>query len=117
MIIDTLKPITPAFLKRHGFALVVPGHEEDFENFPSFFDVPYDEKNDLCYLEKKLDRKQFCIVLTPSEYDDTHEKFYSFEIYIQDDIGCGFVNIPNQFCEMTEYHFKLLYEAIRREKL
>lgn len=109
------RAISPAFLKSKGFRLYIPGNEEDFDPFPASFDVHFDE-DDLCYLEEKHDRKQFCIVLSPGEYD-TGEKYYAFEIYIQEDVGCGFVNIPNQFMKMTEYHFSLLYEAIRREKL
>jgi hypothetical protein len=114
---EELKAISPEWLEAHGFALVTPGVQEKWEYFPAVFDVPGDpEDGDLCYLEKKLDRKQFCIVLSPNKYS-TGEKYFRFEIYIQEDIGCGFVNIPNQFTEMTEYHFSLLYEAIRREKL
>jgi hypothetical protein len=113
---DKEKEISPEFLESKGFKRVLPNNEADFDHFPASFDVPYDPEYDLCYLEKKLDRKQFCIVLTPGEYTNG-EKYFNFEVYIQDDIGCGFVNIPNQFCEMTEYHFCLLYEAIRREKL
>lgn len=111
------KVISPEFLESKGFERYIPGNNyEHLPHFPpAYFDVDVQE-GDLCYLEKKLDRKQFCIVLTPNEYDNG-EKYFSFEVYIQEDIGCGFVNIPNQFCEMTEYHFCLLYEAIRREKL
>ena len=109
------KSISPAFLKSKGFKLYIPGSEEEFDPFPASFDINFNE-DDLCYLEDKLDRKQFCIVLTPCEYNNG-EKYYTFEIYIQEDIGCGFVNIPNQFIEMTEYHFCLLYESIRRVKL
>lgn len=112
---DKEKAISPAFLKSKGFKLYIPGSEDDFDPFPALFDIDFGE-DDLCYLEEKLDRKQFCIVLTPNKYSNG-EEYYSFEIYIQDDIGCGFVLIPNQFCEMTEYHFSLLYEAIRRERL
>ena len=110
------KPISPEWLESKGFALVTETCEDDFDPFPAAFDVLFTLGHDLCYLEKKLDRKQFCIVLSPEEYT-TGEKYYSFEVYIQDDIGCGFIAIPNQFCEMTEYHFSLLYEAIRRERL
>lgn len=113
--VDTDKPISPEWLESKGFMRYIPGNEEQFDHFPAVFDI-YFSKDDLVYLEKKIDRKQFCIVLTPNEYDKG-EKYYSFEIYIQDDIACGFVNIPNQYCEMTEYHFSMLYEAIRREKL
>jgi hypothetical protein len=114
-MIDKDKAISPAFLKSKGFKLYIPGSEEEFDPFPASFDVDFGE-DELCYLEEKHDRKQFCIVLTPCEYTDGG-KYFRFEIYIQEDVGCGFVNIPNQFTEMTEYHFGLLYEAIRREKL
>ena len=110
------KPISPSYLESKGFGRYTPGMESEFDPFPALFDVRFNS-DDLCYLEKKLDRKQFCIVLTPNQWTDTKGDFYSFEIYIQEDIGCGFVNIPNQFAEMTEYYFELLYEAIRRENL
>lgn len=114
-MIDKDKAISPAFLKSKRFKLYIPGSEEEFDPFPALFDVEFNEE-DLCYLEEKFDRKQFCIVLTPCQYAHG-EKYFRFEIYIQEDVGCGFVSIPNQFTEMTEYHFSLLYEAIRREKL
>lgn len=111
------KAISPEWLESKGFVRYKHGKEYDIECFPpACFDVNFGEE-DFCYIEAKIDRKQFCIVLTPDEYDDAHVKFYSFDVYIMEDIGCGFVNIPNQFCEMTEYHFSLLYEAIRRKKL
>jgi hypothetical protein len=115
--IDEEKVISPEWLESKGFIRYIPEQNYDhLDHFPpACFDVEFAE-DDLCYIEKELDRKQFCIVLSPCEYTDG-EKYYRFEIYIQEDIGCGFVNIPNQFTEMTEHHFSLLYEAIRREKL
>lgn len=95
--------------------IVNPNSGENFNPFPSVFDVEFDDE-DLCYLEVKFDRKQFCIVLTPTRYDDEGQH-YNFTVYIQQNVGCGFIEIPNQFSEMTEYHFSLLYEAIRRQKL
>lgn len=116
---NTIKetPISPDYLESKGFKRYIPGNESEFDNFPALFDINFDSENDLCFIENKLDRKQFCIVLSPDRWADTNEEFLTFEIYIQDDIGCGFVNIPNQFAEMTEYHFELLYEAIRRVRL
>lgn len=111
------KPISPEYLESKGFGKYIPGKESEFDPFPSGFDIQFAPESDLCYLEKKLDRKQFCIVLRPDLWADTKERFYSFDVYIMEDIGCGFVLIPNQFSEMTEYYFGLLYEAIRREKL
>lgn len=108
--------ISPEWLESKGFARYQQGVEYEDHYFPGAnFDVDF-EKNDLCYVEKKLNRKRFCIVLTPQQYND-ESPWFNFEVWIQDDIGCGWVNIPNQFSEMTEYHFSLLYEAIRREKL
>ena len=114
--VDKERAITPEWLEAHGFERVTAFSRENWEYFPASFDIEFDEDYDLCYLEKQLDRKQFSIVLTPG-HCTSGELHCAFEIYIQDDIGCGFVNIPNQFSEMTEYHFGLLYEAIRRKKL
>lgn len=117
---DQDKAISPEWLELNGFARVTKESIDGWQHFPvvSFVDIEnmYDPIENLIYLEKKLNRKQFCIVLIPTEYTDG-SKFFSFDVFIQDDIGCGFTSIPNQFCEMTEYHFSLLYEAIRREKL
>lgn len=113
MILEKEKTITPEWLESKGFYRT-NGYSED-DNLPASFDVDF-EGNDLCYLEKEIARQQFCIVLTPCQYT-TGEIYYRFEVYIQHNIGCGFIRIPNQFTEMTQYHFGLLYEAIRRKKL
>src|ERR1051325_1790316 len=83
-----LKSITPEWLESKGFALVTPQSMKEWEKkynelFPGVFDIQIQE-GDLCYLEKKLDRKQFCILLTPEKYDDGKD-YYSFIVYIQDD--------------------------------
>lgn len=110
------KAISPEWLQSKGFARYQEGVEyEDYDLPGANFDVDF-QKEDLCYVEKKLDRKRFCIVLTPSAYSDG-VPFYMFEVWIQDDVGCGWIAIPDQHTEMTKYHFGLLFEAIRREKL
>jgi hypothetical protein len=109
------KAISPEWLESKGFVLVTTALREDWIDFPAVFDVEYNAKH-LCYLEKGVHRSQFCIVLTPCEYTGG-ERYFRFEIWVQYNIGCGWSSIPNQFTEMTEYHFSLLYEAIRREKL
>lgn len=116
LIPDEPKDISPEWLESKGFVRYEYGKEYDIEHFPpACFDVEFGA-DDLCYIEAKLDRKQFCIVLTPDLYPDG-QPLYVFEVYIMEDIGCGFIHVPNQFSSMTEYHFSLLYEAIRREKL
>ena len=116
LIPEELNHITPEWLESKGFVEYIPGNEDVFENFPGgWFDVEFDSQ-DLCYLEQKFDRKRFCIVLTPGQYTNG-EVYYSFQVYIQKNVGMGFVAIPDQHAEMTEFHFSLLFEAIRREKL
>ena len=108
------KSITPEWLESRGFIRVTKDNKEDVEGA---WDLDVDaQPEDYLYIEGKLDRKQFAILLKQQEYTDGL-KFFDFEVYIRDDIGCGFTAIPNQFCEMTEYHFSLLFEAIRRETL
>lgn len=105
------KTITPEWLESKGFVLVTGHNRNDL--YVLDFDYPVND-GDLFYVEKELDRKMFAIILTPYEDEDGH---YDFTVLIREDVGCGFCPIPNQFCEMTEYYFSLLYEAIRRIKL
>ncbi len=74
---------------------------------PSQFNVRFNA-NDLCCLEAESKRDRFCIVLTRSEYFNNQE-YYAFKIWVKG--LSGYINIPNDFTEMTEYHFSLLYEV------
>jgi hypothetical protein len=113
---EVYKPITPAWLESKGFARYEKDKEYEDEYFPgACFDVHF-HTEDLCYVEMKLHRQRFCIVLTPQIEADWQE-FYNFEIWVQDDIGCGWIEMPGNWTEITEYHFSLLFEALRREKL
>jgi hypothetical protein len=110
------KAISPEWLETKGFARYQEGVEYEDNYFPGAnFDVGFN-KDALCYVEKKLHRNRFCVVLTPMQYEGGGN-WYGYEAWIQVNIGCGWVNIPNNFTEMTEHHFSLLFEAIRREKL
>jgi hypothetical protein len=107
------KAITPEWLQSKGF--ILKEEDEVGDNWTWDFDYPVKE-GDLLFVEKELDRKQFAVILTPCQYSDGSQ-YYRFDILIREDVGCGFCSIPNQFTEMTEYYFSLLYEAIRRKKL
>lgn len=108
------KSITPEFLEGKGFARYVPNNGAAFDGyFPETFDVPFDLENDLCYIEKKHDRNQFCVVLSKVSNGGDHQ----FAIWVQENVGCGFVKIPNNFSAISEFHFELLFEGIRQEKL
>lgn len=110
---DDQKPISPEWLRSKGF--ILKEEDEKGENWAWDFDYPVQE-GELLFIEKELDRKQFAVVLEPNEYKGG-EKYFGFTVLIREDVGCGFTAIPDQHTEMTEYHFSLLYEAIRREKL
>lgn len=111
-----LKTVTPDWLEMKGFMRYQQGKQYDDEYFPgATFDVDFD-KEDLCYVEKFLHRNRFCIVLTTQKCTDG-SVWYSFEVWIQDDIGCGWLPIPNNHMEMTQYHFSLLFKAIRGRPL
>ena len=113
---DKQKLIIQEWLESKGFARYQEGVEYGDIYFPGAnFDVSFGAQ-ELCYVEKELHRQRFCIVLLPLQYA-TEKMWYGFEIWIQDNIGCGWVNIPSGFSEITQYHFSLLYEAIRRKKL
>lgn len=111
-----LKTVTPDWLEAKGFMRYQEDVEYEDHYFPgAVFDVEFDS-DDLCYVEKHLDRNRFCIVLTPQKCTDD-SVWYSFEVWIQDDIGCGWIPLPNKHSEMTQYHFCLLFKAIRAERL
>lgn len=114
MEISTERSITPLFLVSNGFMPYTPGEEEVFGNaFPETFDIEFDPETERCFLERKFNRNQFCVVLSKETSGGNHD----FIIFIQHNVGCGFTEIPNNFAAMSEYHFALLFEAIRQEKL
>lgn len=116
MIKTADKSITPEFLEAKGFARYVPNNGHTFEGyFPEIFDVGFYPEAEMCYLEKKHNRNQFCVIF--SKLFRPNDAEYRCHVYVQQDAGRGFTLIPNNFRILTEYHFGLLYEAIRREKL
>lgn len=112
----TEKSITPEFLESKGFALFTSKNDSSFDGYiPELFDVELYPEGEACYFEKKHNRNQFCVVFSKLRRSDDQD--YKCLVYVQNDVGCGFTLIPDNFKIMTEYHFGLLYEAIRREKL
>lgn len=120
---DEERMLTPEWLEANGFA-DIRGWEsiaaETVDYFPSCFvtfafDVDFKDVEHV-FLERQMDRNQFCVTMQKNHYTNG-EIWYTTRIYVQYNIGCGFTQIPSKFTEMTEHHFRLLYEAIRREKL
>lgn len=110
--------VTPAWLEARGFIHVpFKASERDalYPHYPANFDVDFTE-DDLCYIESEIHRDEFCVVLRPEKYTDG-SMYFDFEVYIQDDIGCGFINMPFRWAELSIKTFCLLYEAFRGKKL
>jgi hypothetical protein len=109
---DKDKAISPEWLKAHGFVEATPAMiEEDF--YPWNLDYPINE-GDLLYAEKEFDRRRFAVILSEPSDGDTE---MDSKVFVQDDVGCGYTNIPSGFCAWPEYNFLLLYEAIRTKTL
>jgi hypothetical protein len=109
--------VSVQYLKSKGFALYVPGQiEDDFELIPGNFDVEF-SRNDLVYLQKKFHRQMFCVVLSDIVTLSASIVAYSVHVWVQVNAGCGFVQIPDGFEDMTIKRFERLYRAIRDEKL
>lgn len=114
-ILEVGELITPGYLQEKGF---IPWMESEYLHD---FDYPFNpESGELLYVEKELDRKMFAVILYPETFEGETEhdgRTYGYDVLIREDVGCGFVSIPNQFSYMPIKYFEMLYEAIRREKL
>jgi len=115
------KEISPEWLLARGFKQISRA-DEDFSNKMRDFFGYNENEGDLIFVEKELDRQNFCVILTTTgarRSDDFTEsdELFLWNIMVREDIGCGSVEIPGNWCRMTEYHFSLIYEGIRRQKL
>ncbi len=114
-LLDEGELITPGYLREKGF---VAWTESEYLHD---FDYPFNpDLGELLYVQKDLDRKMFAVILCPEIFEgqQTHDgHHYGYTVLIREDVGCGFVAIPNQFSNMPIKYFEMLYEAIRREKL
>jgi hypothetical protein len=102
--------LTPDYLLSHGFFQVDEKTELD-----SWFDIETEE-GEVIYLEKDPARNRFAVCLTEYTYKDSNDKWYGFRIFIQYNIGFGFVEIPCNLSEMPVANFEMIYEGIRWQK-
>lgn len=105
--------LTPEWLMKHGFEWLTD------ENTPPAFDiyVVADNSNVRLLIEKGIHRNQFCVALEQLQYTDG-SIWYDTEIWMQDNIACGFYQVPDPIiCEWTVDRFCALYFALRGEKL
>lgn len=99
-------PLMPNWLLKNGFEYFHPMAS------PPAFDVNFEEI-DTVLLETGIHRNQFCVVMSPMQYIGDKE-WFDTAIWMQDNIGCGFSQIPD--CNITEWtieRFEMLYFALR----
>lgn len=82
-------------LKSIGFKLYNPDEYPNPAGFDADFDLQLKEASNLIMIESELSRNMMCIVL--SEYDGE----YDYEVYVMEDVGCGWVNIPLRWSEIS----------------
>lgn len=65
------------------------------------------QKGERYFVEKQIDRQQFFVII----YDDE-----SLTVYVQEDVGCGFIEIPFPWSELPVIYFEAVYYGIRGNK-
>lgn len=106
--------LTPEWLLQHGFEWLTT------ESMPPAFDVSIHEDNAdfRLLIEKEIHRNQFCVVMEQIQYPDADCVWYDTAIWMQEDIGCGFYEVPDpNIREWTVERFQSLYFALRGEEL
>lgn len=105
--------LTPEWLLKHGFEWLT------MDNMPAAFDVDIKADNSEVRLmiEKGIHRNQFCVAMEQLKYTDG-SIWYDTEIWMQDNIACGFFQIPDPIIsEWTIERFCALYFALRGETI
>lgn len=105
MILEEL--VTPEFLLQVGF---VPMLEE---NAPPGFNVIFDSETQKCFIENGINRNAFCIVLEYMEGPG----YWDCLLYVQNDIGCGFVLMPDRWAGLPADRLNDFYSAFTGNKL
>lgn len=99
------KLVTPEFLTEIGFVELAE------DNTPPGFDIIFDTETQKCFIENQVNRNAFCMVL---EYMEDH---WDCLLYVQDDIGCGFLLMPDRWSGMPIDRLNDFYSAFMGVKL
>lgn len=98
--------VTPEYLLSHGFFQYYSPEET------GIFETPFENKEDLHFMEKDKNRNMFVVIFSERLSDD---EGYDHQIYIQDDAGCGFIPIPERWWDLPIKYFEALHYAITGE--
>lgn len=103
------KPVlTPEYLLSHGFVIC----KEVDEDTP--FQMPFGVEEDFTFMEKQFDRQMFVVIFYP--YNGDPKEGYHKTVYVQEDAGCGFIEIPFPWWDLPIEYFESVYYGIRGHK-
>lgn len=93
-------------LKKFGFVL----YDQEADNMPVEMDMDFDD-TDIVMVEGELLRNCICIILRAADEGDLYP---DFDVYVQDDIACGFIEMPFRWSEIEEWwlrHLKIAFHG------
>lgn len=101
--------VTIEYLLSHGFRPCKPSDED----LPCQF--PFDEnEGSLNFLEIKHHRQMFGVVFCG--YNGDPNDGWHKSVYVQEDAGCGFIEIPFPWWDLHIEYFESVYYGIRGHK-
>lgn len=95
--------VTPEYLLSHGFVQYNSLEEGDC------CDIPFWDEYRYHFRELLFARQMFVVVIDK-------ENLTSITVYVQVDAGCGFIEIPFPWSELSIEYFESVYYGIRGEK-
>lgn len=104
-----MRVVTKEYLLSHGFELY------DCEGAKEICEMPFEDNDDnLHFREKEFHRQMFAIIF--SGYNGDPKEGYHKSVYVQDDAGCGFIQIPFPWWDLPIEYFESVYYGIRGHK-
>lgn len=107
---NVVKLVTGKWLEEHGFQFI----EDEAKIEYAAFDVYVGDG--LIYLETSFERQAFCVVIEQFEYSNG-QPYDSVCVWVQENIGCGWVELPIGDLNISTRRFEMIFEGIRGEKL
>lgn len=95
--------VTQEYLLTHGFFQYKSSEEGDCCS------IPFLDEHSLHFREREFDRRLFVVVIDAEEITQV-------SVYVQEDAGCGFIEIPFPWVELPIEYFEAVYYGIRGEK-
>lgn len=105
---DEMKYITEEYMKAHGF------EEYGQDKVGDIYGLPFLEGDEhVHFKEKEFDRQMFVVVFCKN-YDGSDDG--SRIVYVQENAGCGFIEMPFPWTYLCVEYFEAVYYGIRGHK-